>query len=173
MTAIDNTPSNQNFFSPYNFTFELKRSPYLNFFIQSLNVPGISLNSPTYPTPFVNIPMAGEHLSFNNLSVTFKVDEQFKNYLEIFNWMIALGFPEKFDQYDLLASKSITTGESIKSDISIMLLNSAKTPKFAINIHDAFPILLSDLRFDTRDAQLTFIECSTTFQYTHHTIEVL
>ena len=87
MTAIDNTPSNQNFFSPYNFTFELKRSPYLNFFIQSLNVPGISLNSPTYPTPFVNIPMAGEHLSFNNLSVTFKVDEQFKNYLEIFNWI--------------------------------------------------------------------------------------
>ena len=42
MTAIDKTPTNKNFLSPLNFQFQLKRAPYLNFFIQSINIPGVN-----------------------------------------------------------------------------------------------------------------------------------
>ncbi len=62
MSALSNNPTSLNFLSPLNFNFRLKRPPNLNFFIQKVNLPGISFPSPNETNPFVNIPVAGDHL---------------------------------------------------------------------------------------------------------------
>jgi len=61
MSALENTPTNPNFLSPLNFKFSIKRAPHINFFIQKIGIPSLSL--PTYesPNPFVKIPEPGNY----------------------------------------------------------------------------------------------------------------
>lgn len=170
MSAIDNTPSNRNFLSPLNFKFQIKKAPHVNFFIQKVNIPSMSIPSPAPNNPFVKTPIPGEHINFGDLSITFKVDEELKNYLEIYNWLIALGKPENFEQYKAIQDKPITTGDGIYSDISLMILSSTKMPNYEITFVDAFPVDLSQLVFNTTDSDVNYIESSSTFKYTHYTI---
>ena len=105
MSAVTNTPENKNFLSPINFRFQIKRSPHLNFFIQRVNLPAIRLPDVTYPNPVQNIPYFGEHMEYADLVIEFKLDEDLQNYLELHNWLIQLGTPERLDQYREIAIK--------------------------------------------------------------------
>ena len=81
MSAVDNQPSNKNFLSPLGFRFLIKKTPNVNWFVQSVNLPGISLPEAVMQTPFVNIPFSGEQMTFEKLQVTFLVDEDMAKYL--------------------------------------------------------------------------------------------
>jgi hypothetical protein len=73
MSALDNIPSNKNFLSPLNFKFTLKRAPHINFFLQKINLPQVSINpTPEYSNPLINIPLPGEFVTFSPLSISFK-----------------------------------------------------------------------------------------------------
>lgn len=170
MSAIDNTPENRNFLSPLNFKFQIKKAPHVNFFIQKVNIPSIAITSPQPNNPFVKTPIPGEHLDFGNLSITFKVDEDLQNYLEIYNWLIALGKPENFDQFKNIQNKPVSSGEGIYSDISLMILSSTKMPNYEITFIDAFPIDLSQIVFNTTDSDVNYVEASSTFKYTNYII---
>lgn len=170
MTAIDNTPENKNFLSPLNFKFHLKRAPHVNFFIQKTNIPSLNLPAVLYPNPLVNIPFSGEHLTYGDLEITFKVDEDLQNYLEIHNWLKALGKPKSFDDYQSIATKEEYTGDGLKSDISLMVLSSTKSANFEIVYVDAHPIALSSLVFNTTDETVNYVEASATFKYTYYDI---
>ena len=170
MSAIDNTPVNKNFLSPLGFKFLIKKAPYVNFFAQQVNIPSITLQSPEPNNPFVRTPIPGEHLTFGELKVTFKVDEDLKNYLEVQNWIKGLGKPENFAQYDALEEQPKWTGDGIYSDISVVILSSTKMANFEATFVDAFPIFLSDLLFNTVDENVNYISASATFKYTYYTI---
>lgn len=170
MAAVDNTPTNKNFLSPLNFKFQIKKAPYVNFFIQQVNIPSILLQSPEKGNPFVNIPYPGEHLKFGELKISFKVDEDLKNYLEIHNWITSLGKPENFDQYKTIQDKPIASGDGIYSDISLIVLSSSKMANYEIVFVDAYPITVSDLTFNTVDDTVNYVTASATFKYTYYTI---
>ncbi len=170
MSAIDNTPENKNFLSPLNFKFSLKRAPHVNFFIQKVNVPSLGLPVVVFPNPMVNIPIPGEHLSYGDLDVTFKVDEDLQNYLEIHNWIKSLGKPQTFEQYKTIAAKNEYTGEGLRSDISLMVLSSTKSANFEIVFAEAHPISLSGLVFNTTDDNVNYVEASASFKYTYYDI---
>lgn len=170
MTAIDNTPENKNFLSPLNFKFQIKKAPHVNFFIQKVNIPGIKMLSPSPTNPFVKTPYPGDHLIFDDLSIAFKVDEDLQNYLELHNWLRALGKPENFEQYKNIQDKPLMSGDGIYSDISVVVLSSTKMPNYEITYADAFPISLSDLTFNTTDTNVNFITATATFKYTYYTI---
>lgn len=166
MSAIDNTPDNKNFLSPLNFRFQIKKAPHVNFFIQKVNIPSISLRNADATNPFVNIPYPGDHITYGSLEINFKVDEDLTNYLEIHDWIRALGFPEKYEEYKTIQDKKPYTGDGIYSDISIIVLSSTKTPNYDITYKDAFPISLSPITFLTTDNSVNYIEASATFKYT-------
>jgi hypothetical protein len=173
MSAIDKTPTNKNFLSPLNFTFVLKRSPNLNFFVQKINLPSISLDSVNQNSPLLPIPFAAGQISFESLQVSFKVDEDLQNYLEIHNWIRALGFPESNEQYKALSSREKATGEWVKSDITIIISNGLKQPNYDITFYEAFPISISSLDFETTDNDVDYITATTTFKYAYYTITKL
>lgn len=170
MTAIDNTPENKNFLSPLNFRFQLKKAPHVNFFIQKVNIPSINLISPEPNNPFVKTPIPGEHLNYGDLDITFKVDEDLQNYLEIHNWIKGLGKPQNFDQYKELQDKPSYTGEGIYSDISIILMSSSKTPNYEITYTDCFPTSLSGIIFSTTENDVNYVEANVKFKYTYFEI---
>ncbi len=170
MSAIDNTPTNRNFLSPLNFKFQIKKAPHVNFFIQKVNIPSINLPPAVSPNPFVNIPLPGEHLTYGELNITFKVDEDLQNYLEIHNWITGLGKPEEFEQYKNIADKKEWTGEGIYSDISVIVLSSTKSANYEIVYVDGYPVSLSGLEFNTIDSDVNYITATASFKYTYYNI---
>lgn len=157
--------TNNNFLSTVGFKFGIKKLPTTNFFVQSVNIPGLRLGFPEIPNPFIKFPIPGDHLQFNDFTITFKVDEDMKNYNEIYDWMVALGFPDSFDQYRLIDSKSATSGEGKISDGTIQILNSARIPNINVTVVDMFPTSLSDIIFDARDTALEYAQATVVFKY--------
>ncbi len=173
MTAISNQPSNISFLSPLGFKFIIKKAPHVNFFVQSVNLPNVSLGEADIETPFSKIPFPGTKLTFGNLSVTFKVDEDMKNYLEMFNWMKELGFPDNFAQYQSIANRSIYTGDGVFSDITLLVTTSAMNPNIEVTFFDCFPIDLSELSFDSTSADVDYLTATITFANRRFDIKVL
>ncbi len=169
-TILNTQPINKNFLGQLDFKFILKRSPHVNFFLQRVNLPQIVLPNFTPGNPFVKIPYSGDHINFDPLSIEFKVDEDFYNYLEIHDWLYGLGFPQEFQQYADLHQHPKITGESLTSDISLMILSSVKKPNIEIIFADAFPTSLSNLVFSTTPSDVDYLSCLVTFAYTYYII---
>lgn len=171
MSALDNTPENKNFLSPLNFKFQIKKAPHVNFFLQKTNIPQIALTPVNTPNPFVNVPYPGEHLTYDPLDITFKIDEDLQNYLEIHNWIRSLGKPENFDEYKTIQDKKSWTGDGIYSDISLMILSSTKSPNYEIVFTDSHPVSLTAVTFNTTDPDVRYLEATASFRYTYFSIQ--
>lgn len=168
---LNDAQLNHNFLSPLNFRFILRRAPATEFFIQNINLPGFKLGAPNFPNPFVLIPEPGEHLNYNPLNITFKVDEDLTNYLEIHKWMKHLGKPKNFEEYrEVAVEVPQISGEGVKSDISLIVYSNIKNPNFTINFIDAFPISLGDIQFDTRLDDIAYLTATATFKYVYYDI---
>lgn len=165
MTAISNQPANKSFLSPLGFKFTIKKTPHINYFVQAASLPSITLNRTDVPTPFIKIPVPGDHLDFGEFTLSYKVDEDLKNYLEIYNWMIALGFPDNFDQYRIPNSVDRMTGQGLISDGTLTILSSAMNPVHQVTFLDMFPTSISELEFTTTDSDINYLTSTVSFAY--------
>lgn len=161
--------ANKNFLSPLNFKFQLRRAPHVNFFIQKINIPGISLPRVETTNPLLNIAYAGDHLEYGTLEMTFKVDEDLQNYLEIHDWLRGQG-KLSFSEYRALANVKSYTGEGLKSDISLTVLTSNKRANYEVVFKDAFPLSISGIDFDTTDDDVQHVSASASFRYVYYDI---
>jgi len=160
--------TNPNFLSPLSFKFMLYRTPNINFNVQSVRVPGMSLSTTDTATPFVTIPNSGK-ITYAPLTITFRVNEDLTDYLEINNWMESLGAPSNFTQYANI--KKSTAG--LYSDATLIINNSRKRGNMSVNFYDLFPVDISDLQFTTMDTDVNYIECTVDFRYLRREIGVL
>lgn len=160
-------PSNLNYLSPLNFQFAIKKAPTVNFFCTDVNLPGITLGEAEQDTPLVRIPVPGDHLTFNELTITFNVDEDMKNYKEMYDWLINVGFPESFDQY------AVQPDDAIFTDCSLIVLSSKLNPIAQIDFRSAFVTALSDLQFSTKESDVAYITCTASLRYKLYTVTTL
>ena len=165
----DTTPVNKNFISPLNFKFILKRAPHVNFFVQKVNIPGLSLPSTESPNPLLRIPIFGDHLDYDDLSVSFKVDEDLQNYLEIHNWLRGVG-KQSYEQYDYLSKMPAISGEGLRSEISFTILSSAKRANYEIVFESAYPTSISSINFSSSENDIDYVEAEATFKYLKYEI---
>ena len=93
MSALQNLPSNINYLSPVGFRFTLANFPDVNYFCQAANIPGLSIGGIDVGTPLRNIQIAGDEVSFEELTIQFVVDENMKNWISIYDWIISIGTP--------------------------------------------------------------------------------
>lgn len=157
---------NKNMLSPTGFSFNIKKLPEFNFFVQNVQLPGIALGTSDRPTPFKAIPVIGDHVTFGELNVTFKINEDLGNYIELFNWIKGLGFPEDYKQYKDLADKPSYTGDGLYSDAYLLIMSSSMTPVVRVEIEDLFPVNLSDIDMNTQDASIEYITATASFRFT-------
>lgn len=169
MSVESTIPENINFLSPMKFRFFIKKTPHLNFFTQQVNLPSIELPPTSYENPWVVIPEAGDHIVYEDLKVSFKVDEDLENYLEIHNWIRGLGFPTDFKEYKDLKEKKSYTGEGLVSDISLMMLSNKDNPIFEVTYIDAFPYYLSGIQFSSTNKE-NQVTATAHFKYTYYDI---
>jgi hypothetical protein len=171
--SLSTQPSNPNFLNPINFRFQLKRAPTVNFFTVDATLPNVSLGVAQQPTPFVTVPRPGSKISFGTFSITFKVDEDMRNYVELYDWMSALGERESFDAYKNLAKDTNFTGKGPVSDCILTILNSSKKANIDIIIRDAFPTSLSSIDFSATAVDIRFAECRAEFAFRDFTVNKL
>jgi len=177
MAALTNQPQNLNFLSPLKFTFIVNKLPHVNFFVQSVLLPAVSLNAAEVPTPFVKIPQAGDHIDFTEFQIGFRVDEQMESYRELYYWIEALGFPESFEQYKALADEdrriNPNGNKEILSDGTLIIHNSNTNANIKVKFTGLFPSTLSELAFDLRAGDVSYIECVASFRYEKFEIELI
>lgn len=158
-----------NYLSPLEFIVSVQRLPNVKFFTQRTSIPSVSMAPVEKPTPLNSLFETGDRLRYSELNLSFIIDEDMSNYLEIFNWIKGLSFPENTDQYANLAASQ----EGLKSDISIQILNSHKNPSIEIYYHDCFPIDISEVPLDTTQTDVVYPEANATFRYNYFDITKL
>ena len=164
--SVNNQPTNMNFLSPIGYKFLLSRAPNVEFFVQRVSLPSLDLPVATQSTPFVSVPKPGNRLEFGNLTVTFKVNENLDNYREIYNWLVALGRPQSFNQYTLQDRPFKAIDEqkdTTVSDITLTFLTSAMNGNIEFTMRDCFPTNLTDLEVDSTVSDIEYITATATF----------
>lgn len=144
----------QNNLSQLNFKFKLDRTPEIEYRAQSVQLPGLNLGTANVPTPFVPIPMPG-NLTYDDLNITFLVGENMRDYLSIFNWMVALGHPDNLEQY-----------RDWRSDCSVFILDSNLKGNLQYRFTDAYPIGLSGIEYDTTLTETQYATATVTLRFT-------
>jgi hypothetical protein len=165
---------NKNMLSPVGFKFGINRLPEFSAFVQSVTLPGPNLGIAEVPSPFKVIPLAGEHLTYGEIDVSFKINEDMGNYIEIFNWMTGLGFPDSYNQYkDFADDSGPGTGKGDFSDAVLMVYTSSFNAGVKIQIRDLFPVSLSPITFTSQDTSIEYIEATCGFTFLNYTFTEL
>ena len=119
------------------------------------------MGSADVPTPFgLRVPFTGNP-QYDDLSVTFLVGENMRDYLEIFNWMTLIGHPNDLEHFPKVQADTV-------SDVSVMVLNSSSRPIINIHFTDAFPVSLSSLEFDSTLSDVQYAQATVSFRYNRY-----
>jgi hypothetical protein len=169
---------------PNAFRFSIKDLPRTSFTCQSANLPDMQLGFATQPTPFVDIPTIGDKINFGEFTIRFLVSEDMSNYLELYRWLLALGFPKDYSQFRAFTEKrpsrfpfvTKTSGKEevlAYSDGTLTILDSTNNPKVNIIFKNLFPISLQSLDFDIASQTVEYFTAIATFKYTIFEVEPL
>lgn len=171
MTTTCPFPSNVNPLSPNGFLFNISKLPDLTFFCQTIQLPGITLGAPEFGNPFNIAPIPGETLTYDQLSVNFLIDERMLNYVGIYNWIVALGFPESYQQYtSFIDGDNNNYSELAKnySDATLQILNSNNQTARTAVFYDLFPIGIESLQFAGTNQDVQYLVGNATFRYGYY-----
>ena len=185
--SYNRQPTKLDYADPTKFKFNIIKLPKVEYFCTTVNLPGVSLSDNyTQPTPFRDIPLPGEKLSYDRLTMTFLVDENLENYQEIHGWLRGLGFPGGYAEFKTLldsgtdrfpTSKSSVLGDAgrskfaapstgaLFSDATLSILSSKNNAITDVRFSDVFPISLSGLQYDQRATDTDYLTATVTFDY--------
>ena len=183
-------PTVLDYASPIQFRFKIAKLPTVEFFIQSANIPGISIGTATVPTPLYDYPVPGDEITFQDLDISFLVDENLTNYKELHDWISGLGFGKNHQQYaDLQATAedrfpgsskgSLVAGVEIPaplseggiySDATLTVLNSKNIAVTEIRFQNVFPTSIGSLSYDVQASDVDYLKAQASFSYINYDI---
>ena len=183
-------PSIMDYASPVQFRFKCSKLPKVEFFCQSANIPGIGLGVASIDTPLKSIPFPGDKVTYQDLAISFLVDENLENYKEIHDWIIGLGAPQNHTQFsDLRAtgsdrfpgtsSSNAITGQAtadplpesgMYSDATLTILNSKNIAVTEIRFHNIFPTSLGALSYNVQASDVNYLQTNVDFSYMYYEI---
>ena len=191
-SPIARQPDKLDYASPTQFKFGILQLPKVEFFTVSANLPGITLPSVNYSTPLKNIPTMGEKLEYDDLTITFIVDEYLENYISMHEWMIGTGFPKNREQFatfrsatsnnpqsalgtsqDIGDAQPATPDKGMYGDATLTLLSNKNNPLVEVRFQDVFPTSLGGLDYTQTATDVEYLTVDATFQYKIYEIVTL
>lgn len=158
-----------NYLAPTSFQVSVNRLPNVEFFVQRANIPALTMTPVQLGSPLSNFYETPDRISYSDFDLSFVVDEDMENYLEIMRWMEGMGSTDNLAQYDNLQKSK----EGTKSDISVVIHNSHKNPHYRLLIKNAFPISISSVALNVVSSDITYPEVTVTFRYDSFSLEKL
>jgi hypothetical protein len=157
---VKEQPSNRNYLSPTGFILNLELFSGVDFFCQRANLPAISMPTIDVPTRFRSYPIApGGGVTYEDLNLTFIIDEDLKNYWHIWNWIRKNGGSEGHSGAPLEYSKG-----------QLAILNSNFNPRFFIDFDYIFPYSLTPIDFDASVEDIEYFSAQVSLKYFSFTI---
>ena len=191
-SPLSRQPTVTDYSSPTQFRFMINQLPKVEFFTTSANLPGISLSELVIPTPYTNIPIVGDKITYENLTLTFIVDEFLENYISIHNWLIGIGFPENREQFTTFRSTTSNTSiagaggntdigkvgkptadRPLYADATLTVLSNKNNPIVEVRYSDMFPVSLSGLDYNSQAADVDYLTATIDFRYKLYEIVTL
>ena len=191
-TVLQRQPTKLDYAEPTKFRFSISKLPKVEYFCTAANIPGISLGSAEQPTPLKDIPIPGDKLSYDNLEITFLIDENLENYREIHGWLTGIGFPKDHSQFRSLVAagtdryptskdpglskeigqirKQVSDDGGIYSDATLTVLNSKNIAKTEIRFRNVYPTSLGSLSYDIKASDVDYLTVQATFNYLNYDI---
>jgi hypothetical protein len=183
-------PSIMDYASPVQFRFKCSKLPKVEFFCQTANIPGIGLGVANIETPLKTIPFPGDKVTYNDLAISFLVDENLENYKEIHDWIIGLGAPQNHtqfsdfrglssDRFPGTSSSNAITGQAtadplpeggMYSDATLTVLNSKNIAVTEIRFHNIFPTSLGALSYNVQASDVNYLSTAVDFSYMYYEI---
>ena len=178
-------PTKLDYASPVQFRFKCSKLPEVEFFCQTANIPGIGLGVADVETPLKSIPFPGDKVTYQDLSISFLVDENLNNYKEIHDWIIGLGAPQNHTQFSTLRdtgtdrfpgqttnspnNNTVPDGGTY-SDATLTVLNSKNIAVTEIRFHNIFPTSLGALSYDVQASDVNYLSVGVDFSYMYYEI---
>ena len=178
MTVLTRNPSNPNSLQPNKFTLNFSRAPNLQYFCQTISLPGLSTSEIPVQNPFVELYAPGEKTVYDVLNITFIVDAEMKSWLEVHDWIRAMTFPTEYEEYQNLGkltqfNSAQVTATPQYADGAVTILSASNKPYYRFNFKDLFPISLSGFVVSSTDTPDTIITADATFRFTYYNVEKL
>ena len=191
-SPLSRQPTKLDYSSPTQFRFLINQLPKVEYFTTEANIPGITLGDGVMNTPLKDIPILGDKLTYDDLTITFIVDENLENYIEMHTWLTGIGFPKDRSQFSTFRSTTsnvatTTRGESkdigdvrattpelaMFSDATMTILTNKNNPVVECRFADVFPISLSSLDYSQNQTDVEYLTASVTFKYKIYEIHTL
>ena len=187
---LSRQPEKLDYLSPTQFRFGIHQLPKVEFFVQTCNLPGLSMGNTEIANPFKNIPVMGDKIEYEDLNLTFLVDEYLENYISLHKWMTGIGFPEnrgEFRTHRDVTSNTPAGGstppadrvsaavpdKAMYSDAYLMVLSNKNNPIVEIDFKNVFPTSVGGLQFDGGVTDVEYLTCDVTFKYQIYEIKTL
>ena len=185
--ANSRQPTKLDYASPTQFRFSIIKLPKVEYFATAANIPGITLGQANQPTPLKDIPIPGDKLEYDNLNITFLVDENLENYREIHGWLTGLGFPKDSEQFRNLqnagsdrfpSTQNVGTSKELGeikkatqddgglySDATLIILTSKNNANLEVRFRNIYPTSLSGLDYNQQATDVDYLTATVSFEY--------
>lgn len=174
MALSDAAPCNTDILQPNKFILAFPRVIPTAFFCQAVTIPGVSTANPTQNTPLLDLAVPGDKLRYDDLMLTFLVDEELLSWSTVYNWMKGLTFPHSFDEYKELGTLS-RYSETVPfpqyADAELIILSTVNKPTIKFKFKDCFPVQLSGINMDIREGSEHTLIATAVFKYKYYDLE--
>jgi len=171
-SIVQGTPDNVNFLGQNGFQLTLLRLPHVVYFTQRTELPSLDIPAAITSSPFSHLPKPGDRISWAPWTLTFKIDENLKNYYEIYHWIREIGHPVSLTETSTavtapwhLEAKGAARAAAFMTDGTLTILSSSKNPIASVIFKDMFPTALSGLNFELTAETVNYAEATVTFAY--------
>ena len=173
---------------PTKFKFQITKLPRVEFNSIQVNIPGITLTELNQPTRLMPVRIPGNDMTFEDLSVTFIVDEDLTNYRSVHDWMAGLAQMDSDDKYRELITDggdrmplsqqanlqdagrvtTATNDSAIFSDAKMIILSARNIPIVELTFEDTYPKSLSGLDYNQSATDVEYLTATVTLGYKLH-----
>lgn len=165
---------NENYLYPTAFKFTLARIPAVTYHCQSANIPGVSVGTMTANNPRSGrtLKIPSQNLQFEDLQITFLIDEEMRNWLELYSWIQALRVVENWGTMRPFTT-DITTGttEAQLDTGTVSVLSSANNVVKTFRFHNLFPTEVSAIVFNSAGQGAEVMTATAKFAFEFYTVE--
>ena len=154
MSALAKQPKNINPLADVQFKFDVAALPNVSFFVQSCNLPGVTLEAAQMQTPQLqNFARHTGIVTYEALDIAFLIDEYLKNWQEIYEWIVG--------------------DENKYTSAVLTLVSSSMNPTMEFHFKEIFPTTLSAIAFDSTTTDPVYQVATISFNYTEYIIKNL
>lgn len=151
--------TNINLLSPTGFklVFAKPELQGIEFYLQSVDLPTVSVGEANYATPRLNIMFGGDKLMFDPFTANILCDEKMENFAAIYKWL-----------NDTIHNPN---HKELVTDASLITLTSANNQSRVIEFKGCYPNAMSGIAFDAGASDIQYASFTVTFRYDYYEVK--